>query len=380
MGFWLFAFLLLPCVTALADPVELRAETWLNHLSLRLPEDRTSVLYFFVTFQKEDVDTLVARLNKANKREDTVVIGLTPQGAETVEPYVEKHKIDFAVGARSSSYRDFKVKRFPQVVVIEPPRKGEPPEVVVLSDGSFDRWLGPIDEAVAEADGPSDAEIGETMPTDALRTVAHRSASRKELGAALGHLRTRLPIEEFTELCASLAQEHGGDPFLRAEVAYRQQQADPSRVAKEPRFAPSVEAYHAYRSDPAAAKWEPVRDFAEAMGDRAVEDLSRDYYAYLGDSPGELLIRRKIISALGSRARDEPAVRDRLREDLKDMLLSESDFANRLRVAWTFADVCEPGDFETASFLEAQLATEPNVRHVRPALEYVVRYLRTGEE
>ncbi len=351
--------------------VELQAEAWFNSLSIRVPEDRTYVLFFFSTVQEREAKPWIEKLNKINRREDTVVIGLSAESKERVSKYVEQQKVQFAVGAKSKAYKKFSIKQFPQVLVLSPKRRSGDiaPETIDLE--RLDRRFAPPAEVGPLTSGAFD----EDSPLDLLRRHAREDSEDKL--RALGLLRKRIPPEEFMEFCDQLLEEEENF-FRRGDVLFQRQLADPSipESEKEPLLPPSSEARRLSRENPDDAQWVPVRDYVEGADERTAEQLFQDYLDHPGDNPADVMIRRNIPDYL-ARTPDK----QRARELLMQMLPMEPDAATRMGIAFSFAnEVCQPGDFEVADFLEQQLQTEKNVRTARPAMEYVIRYLRTGEE
>lgn len=352
--------------------VELQAETWFNPPSIRIPEDRTYVLLFFSTLQEREVKPWVEQLNKIARHKDVVVVGLSPESKERVSKFVDEQKIKFTVGSKSAAYKRFKMKCFPQVVVIPPQKcdKAISPEVLDLEH--FDRRF----PAPRGAEPLTSGAFDDDSPVDLLRQHAREDSDRGESLRALGLLRKKLSTEEFLDFCDQLlAQEE--NVFRRGNVQFQRRLADPSipENEKEPLLAPASQAMHMCRENPDDPQWAPVRDYVDRVTERTAEELFQDYLDHAGDNPADLMIRRASADHLGSTS-DKP----RARELLMQMLPMEQDAVIRMSMVFGFTESCQPGDFDVADFLEQQLQTEKNYRSVRPAMEYVIRYLRTGEE
>jgi len=353
--------------------IELQAESWLNPLSIRVPEDRTYVLLFFSTVQEREVKPWIEKLNTIDRREDVVVIGLSAESKERVSKFVEQQKVRFAVGAKSKAYKKFDIKRFPQVIVLSPKgRSGAiAPETIDLE--RLDRRFPPPPEKAPLTSGAFD----EGSPLELLRRHAREDSERSESLRALGMLRKRISPEEFLDFCDQLLDQEE-NVFRRGNVLFQRQLGDPSipESEKEPLLSPSSDARRMSRENPDDPQWVPVREYIDGADKRTAEQLFQDYLDHPGDNPADVMIRRNIPDYL-ARTPDK----QRARELLMQMFPMESDAATRMGIAFSFAgEVCQPGDFEVADFLEQQLQTERNVRTARPAMEYVIRYLRTGEE
>ncbi len=368
--------LLLGCVltiltAAKQKPIELQAGAWFNTGTIRVPDDRTYVLFFFTTFQEREVKPFIGRLNKLHRRRDTIVVGLSPESEERVEKFIEKEKIRFTVGARSRTYKDFRIKRFPRVVVLERKRSGNRVENIFVDLESPDSWFPhhlPEDEPLEPG------AFDEKSSVEILKRHAHEDSSYLEQKRAVRLLRDRLTTDEFMGFCDEIL-EYEYRPALRGAIAYQKHLEDPNAPVKEPLHPPSSRASQSLRGSSDDPKWDRVHDYFLRIDELPSEQLVEDFFDNMTDDPGDLLIRRGIPAALEKRTDKE-----NVRSSLMQMLLAEPDSGVRLRVVGAFSEVCLPGDFEAADFLEEQLKTEKNIRGVRPMLEYTIRYLRTGEE
>lgn len=354
-----------------AGRIHLQAEAWLNPMTIRVPDDRTYLLFFFSTVQEREVKPWIEKLNKIDRREDVVVIGLSAESKERVAKFVEQQKLEFVVGAKSKSYKRFDIKRFPQVVVISPEGRDPTvaPEAVELE--RLDRRFATSPELERLTPGAFEDD----SPLELLRRHAREDSENKL--RAMGLLRKRVSSDEFMDFCDRLLEDEE-NVFRRGDIHFQRQLADPSipENEKEPLLPPSSDARRLSRENPNDPQWIPVREYVENADERTIEQLFQDYLEHSGDSPADVMIRRVIPDYL-ARSPDKR----RTRELLMQMLPIEPDAATRMTIAFSFAnEVCQPGDFEVADFLETQLETEKNIRTTRPAMEYVIRYLRTGEE
>lgn len=350
--------------------VDLQAEAWFNPSSIRVPDDRTYVLFFFMTFQKDDPGRWIAMLNKLHRRRDVVVVGLSPESKERVEKFIKKRKVRFTIGAQSRAYKDFKIKRFPQLVILQSGARGEQSRWTVPDTASLSEWFPdvPLDEPLESG------AFNEKSAVELLKRHAREDADYSEQKRAVKLLREKLPPEEFMDFCDEiLAYEYR--PALRGAISYQKHLADPNAPVKEPLLAPSVRASHSFKKNANDPKWNPYHDYFSQIDDRTSEQLVQDFYDHRTDDPIDLLIRRGLPYELVKRPDKE-----NVRSSLMQILLDEPDSAVRQRIVGALSEVCGPGDFEAADFLDTQLKTETNIRVVRPMMEYVIRYLRTGEE
>ena len=358
------------------DRTELQAKAWFNSPSIRVPDDRTYVILFFTTFQDQGVEPLIAKLNKLHRRGDTVVVGLSPESKERVEKFIEKRKVRFTVGARSPTYKEFGIKRFPRVVVLERKRSGNRVENIFVDLESPDSWFPhhlPEDEPLEPG------AFDEKSSVEVLKRHAHEDSSYLEQKRAVRLLRDRLTTDEFMGFCDEIL-EYEYRPALRGAIAYQKHLADPNAPVKEPLLAGSTLARREMRENPDDPQWDRYREYFDGIENRSAEQLFQEYFEHLGDDLVDLQTRKSLPYELVRRLREERVEQPIVVDYLKQMLLAETDFATRQRIVGAFSEVCRPGDFEVADFLEEQLKTEKNIRVVQPMMEYTIRYLRTGEE
>lgn len=359
-------------------PMEVSARRWFNVRTVQIPDRRTHVLFFFSTVQNH-AETVrhIERLNRLHKKADLEVLGLCAESSRRVEEFIKKRGVRFPVGAVSKAYKQFKIQRFPAVVVFDPEtqQRSEELKPVPLDDlAGYDGW---------EDDGaqPVSGDFDETTSVTQLQAHARFDSDSLQRRRAVHLLRSRMATEEFLSLCDELL-ETSEDPTLRGSIAYQRHLADPSTPEKEPVSPPSALANRARQENPEAPEWQPVREYEEFAGELSPSELASDFFDYqqLGLDPTSLLIRREIASrfnAISENGSEEEKAE--ARTELMGMLPGEPDAAVRLWLVGALWSTTKPGDLEVADFLTEQLAIEPNIRSVRPMMETVIRCLRTGE-
>ena len=337
-----------------------------------MPEDRTFVLFFFSTLQRESASPWIEKLNKLRGRKEFLVVGLSPETKERVSKFVEEQKVQFMVGIKSKAYKKFDIKTFPRVVVIPPRKCDQPIAPEALSLEHFDRRFSSLPDADPLISGAFD----ENSSINLLRRHASEDPDESAAHQSLNLLRSKLPPDEFLALCDQLLQEEE-NVFRKGNLLFQRQRGDPgiAESDKEPLFSPSALAQHEERTIPDDPKWAPIAEFNAQLSHRTEAELFEDFLDHLSDDPVDARIRSSIPHALG-RSSDKRQARSLLMQ----MLPLETDFGVRQQIVGRLSDVCNPGDLEVADFLEDHLRIETNVRVVRPMMEYVIRYLRTGEE
>jgi hypothetical protein len=118
-----------------------------------------------------------------------------------------------------------------------------------------------------------------------------------------------------------------------------------------------------------------VRDFEHKLASRSLADLITAFEAHSTDQADDVVIRRVIVDHL---LRLGP--RTEVRAAYLRWLPTEPDYNIRQRLTAELGDLCGVGDIEAADLLDDLARTEPNILHVRPMMEYMSRYIRTGEE
>jgi len=350
--------------------VEIEVGRWFNPPSVRIPDERTYVLFFFSTVDERSNAPWIKKLNTLRSRADLAVLALTPESEERVSRFVEAKKVRFPVAAKCNAYKRFRIKEFPKLIVMPPHQSERNDNTDPLDFDAFDRRFS----GEPESERLVSAAFSDDAPIDVLRDHARLDPVEAESHRALRLLRTRQAPDEFMALCDELL---GSESNLRrrADIEYERHLANPAIADKEPLLAPASEALHAIRQTPDDPQWKPLQEYRERVASRTPDELLEDYLEHSSTAPADLLIRRTIPPTIG-----ESADKARAREILVQMLRAEQDAVIRMNIVYTLATVCQPGDIEIAEFLEDQLRTEKNIRVARPAFEYVIRYLRTGEE
>lgn len=359
-------------------PVELNAKIWIQKQSIRIPEDRTYLLFFFTTFQPKETQPYLARLNRLHARKDTIVVGLCAESGEKVKKFIQKEKIRFSVGAGSPSYKRFNIKKFPQLIVLSPQGVDQDAVQAVPSIEWLDlRFPDESDYPTLES-----GAFDEHSPVELLKRHGREDSAVDDRRRAVRLLRDRLAADEFMRYCDELLQDPKNrfTPSMNGFISYSKHLADPNSPVKEPLLAGSTQARRDMDADPVDSRWEEVKDYYERIGDRTADELLSDFHDHLSDKPANLLIRHQIARSMERLVHEGQADPDVAQEYLMQMFPLEADPANRQRIVGAIGMISKPGDFSCADFLEAQLRTESNIRSVRPVLEYTIRYLRTGEE
>jgi len=369
------------CLQSSGDKLtEITARHWLNPHTIRVPDERTYVVLFFSTIQgKKETRRYVSQLDKMRKKRNVVVMGLSAESSRRVEKYVKEKQIRFLVGAESQAYRQFRIKKFPALVVLDPKQRasGAAGEIVPIND--LEEYLGLPEE---DANEPLvSTKFNSESSIEVLQQNARYNSDKYQRQRAIDMLRGRMNPKEFMSLCDELLAS-AESSTMRGHIAYNKHLADPSIKDKEPYLAPGILAGQARRKNPDAPEWQRVRDYEAIVDALSPEQLAADFFDNQVDASDEqsLLIRREIgnrfnhISETGSP--DEKAV---ARDLLMQMIPGEPDAAVRLWLVGALWSTVSAGNTEVGDFIEEQLKTEPNIRSVRPLMETVLRCMRTGE-
>ncbi len=372
------AFLCLPSTGN--KPTEITAKHWINPHTMRVPDKRTYVVLFFSTVRGEkETRRYVSQLNKLRNKRDIVAMGLSAESSTRVEKYVKEKHLRFLVGAESKAYRQFRIKKFPTLVILDPKQRatGAPGEIVPLDD--LDEY---VDWSEEDSSEPSvSSQFNSESSVDILQQHARYNSDKYQRQRAIDMLRKRMNSKEFMSLCDELLAS-AESSTMRGHIAYNKHLADPSVKEKEPYLAPGIVAGQARRENPDASEWQRVRDYEAIVDALSPEQLAADFFDNQVDASDKqsLLIRREIgnrfnhISETGSP--DEKAV---ARDILMQMIPGEPDAAVRLWLVGALWSTVSAGNVEVGDFIEDQLKTERNIRSVRPLMETVLRCMRTGE-
>lgn len=368
------------CVSVLGvgepKPVQLHAQVWMNRESILIPDDRTYILFFFSTVDKDkSLSSWVSRLNHLNRQDDIAVIGLSAEVEERVSKFVKRYGVRFAVGAHSHAYKEFKVKRFPKLIVLDVDDRLQRVSSSPMTIDELDQWSD--DYTFSEVQ--TSRTFDETSTRELLIQHATFDSDMGEKKRAVYLLRNKITSPAaFMSTCDDLLK-HEHSVAMRGFLAYQKHLVDPSVLQKEPETSPSWYASRAMRDDPDERTWQRATNYVTQIESRSLHQLSEDYLDHMTDDPSDLVIRKTIAESLEHRVTDDESKRE-IRSLLFEWLPLETDFVIHQRLVGGFLDACQPGDEEAADFLEKQLESEENIRLVRPLMNYIVRYLRTGEE
>lgn len=353
---------------SLGDTRELSAAHWINNPEYRIHDNRTVVLFFFDP-AKEGSETrrYVRVLNRASKRKDIVVIGLSRAGRTAVEGFARRYRVRFTLGAGSDTAREFGVTEVPKVIVLDGNDRR-----VVRGEGLAD--LRTV-SATASQESEANQDRGASERTSALVSAYEEQEVAAKRAAALWEAWKRVAPEDYPAIgeFAEAAIPFEPDPWTRGMLIFIKDVC--AGVARDDEsLAPSAHAFQAFRARGDGAEWTSVRQFQATMGTATVDQLASEYRSRNTDSAQDLVIRRLAIGALGS-AKDRHAAR----RVLMQAIASEPDPSLRLACVNALSGVCDPGDEEVASLLESIAASEPHVLRTRPMMEYFCQVLRTGE-
>ena len=367
--------LLIAALTALAAPAlraqdgpsvdatrqEIQAAHWFNNPPPRLNDDRTVVLLFFDDRElaSREEPRWVHTLNRASLRRDMLVIGLTTASRRDTEDFIRRSGVRFPIGAGSRSARDFGVKRFPAVIIIDRREKSAARPVTI---DELEHSLPPPDTAASEA---RLAELRRLLESDLDSTA--RSTAVRSLFQSLDRAVFVALVDQQLEV--------ERDPWVRGNLRFHRDIAL-GADRDDDRFTPSATAAREFLRQGDDARWAPVREFQLGRGSRASADgIYGAYLARSGNEPADVLIRRMATEELWKSDDRQTA-----RRHLIDIVQADPDASIRMIAAMALGDVCAVGDVEVAGLLDALAEIEPNVLRTRPMLEYVAYYLRTGQE
>lgn len=354
--------LILPIVVpAGVDAKGVTAEKWINRLTIRFDGDARTVILFFDSKQTQDLRDSVERLNKIARRNDVVVIGVTPEREDRAREVIRKFGMRFAVGVQSSSYKAFNVKRFPQVVYIERNK------VTAIEDFDWvERQLG----------DPPDMNSGspEELDEESLMELIDVQ-DRLDL---LETLRIRTDPGEFVSYCDRLAAKRDeGLPWWSGELQYQRHLADATETPKQPESTPARDARREARRS-GTRKREELAELYESRDSWSYDDVMEVYTRHIGDDPEDMVYRADWVLQLG-RSDDPTHV-----PALLDMLNQENDAANRGLISFAIGEIHTTSALADPEYvirrLEKHLETEENIRWGRPAVELTIDLLRRFPE
>lgn len=349
----------------LASPESLQsmpidAACWRN-LALR-PFDQRRVLLLMFNVTDSETDVLIERLNRLSRRRDLLVLGISPDACRDVERYCEKKRIRFAVGAESKAPRRARVK-LPALFLIQR-AEGRSAWRDVRPDA--------LDELLKRPP-MSTPDWNADIPRQELIDLIDSDAEGQCRSDAVRKLAELMTPEEFSDFAAErLAEEP--DPWVRGafEFARRKLTGDP---LPDDRMSESARLLREYNGQPDDPRWQTVRAFVDKHRTLSAAELAQAYAAHAGDAPQDVLIRRIAVNALW-----EATDRDTARRALLEAAARDPDESIRLFAVMGLSEVSTPGDQSTADLLEELARIEPNILRVRPMMQYVAFYLRTGNE
>lgn len=321
------------------------------------------LLFFRTERPGRELLRTVALLERVARRDDAVVIGLTPDSRARAQDFIEKHRVRFTIGAESRCARDFGVEEFPALRVIDPRDRGRAADVDPA-------WLDQF---------ASDAPESEPQDQDAWLRVLRSGPAGADADArraAVRQLFEILSVEEFVAVADELIAAES-NPFVRGELRHRRALAL-GEDRTDDRQARSAAAMRGFIQNPEDPQWAPVRQYLAGRTPAApVPVLLDDYLARIdSDAPTEVLTRRMIVERLLGASADRAGALEALRQ----IVSIDADPSIRLVATMKLGELSPTGDFETAGLLDELARLEPNELRVRPMMEYVANLIRTGDE
>ncbi|GEM_PF-3757693 len=371
--------------------VTLDAKHWWNPVPIQIPDDRTYVVLLFSTQLQADWPKIIDSLHKLDSRPDVVVMALSAEPKARVEPFVEKHKIRFAVGAGATLHRRLGIWHWPKLLIwrSSPGRASSldcpVQELTVEGLRELERALEAQTSQPSDSKSPPTTQpTGSAVPPaelNALRRQALQADDFADRVRALRRLREMLPPEPFLAICDEML---AGDPppsssyppsYYR-RIEYERQLGDPSVREKRPFFCPSEQVL--FGTQPMGAVDRVAVELrAAAYEDMPPEALLAEYMRCLEepDSPVSLMLRVRLQEPLEKLANTHKAL---LRDISLELFTLEPDPALRSACVLHLMLACPPGDIDTARHVEQFLEAEADRINVRPVIRYVLEYLYTG--
>jgi len=351
-----------------AGEPELDARFWFNNPPVRLHDDRRIILFFFECDQRESADW-ARRLRTVARRPDTLVIGLTRDGKQAVERFIDRNKVAFAIGAGSKCAKAFEVVKFPAILVVS---KSNPSKFEATDPESVLRSLPTWKQSLNEIDGEA-----------SLRDYIESDADGHSRAAALDKLWDELKTSRANEmgLLAEQRLPEEPDPWVRGLLRYYRDVARGMTRADRQQTL-SSHYFREYREKPDDPRWSSAKAIQSQLESAAPSELLALYHSHGSQEPADVLIRRMAAFRLATEATrrsGEPAYRSEARAALLEMLHNENDASIRMITVMGIGKAAAVGDSEVIAYLEALAPIESDDFRVRPMMEYVAHYLRTGE-
>lgn len=351
----------------LAEPTdypirELEARHWFNNPVFVLNDQRDVLLVFFST-QDDSMNRMIRTLNRLSRRPDLLVIGITSDSRTQVEKWIARERVRFTVGAESGMAAKLKLDKLPKALRL---KRNESDQFQEFDPASTESLVPAYGEYGAEDTSKL------TEPRQLEDMISSNAYGRKRFEAVqkLYHLSDPDAFIAFAE--SQIDTET--DPWVRNALVYYKEIRQGVRQPDEP-LSPATRYYREFSSNAQADGWREAREFMASLPTTPIDQLPAVYVSHLRDEPNAAVVRRATIDHLERNAPPELA-----RAILLNLLAVETDYQLRLRIVGAFTTVCKVGDTEIADSLEALAKQEQNLLHVRPMMEYVANYLRTGEE
>ena len=354
-------------IVFLAAAFEITAEQWHNVETIRLHDTR-DVLLVFLDARALDKRDLVRNLNRLDAQKKFRVIGLFREDPREVDRLVRRWNLKFALG--SGCRTTFEKKRIRR-----------PPEFLLITKEQERPWeLKDVNAAIAPwTDDVLQGRVSGVSSTDELESIIESDLPGMVRARALWKLAETyggVDSEEFTRHASALLESET-NPWVVGHVRSALVMSRGGDTAIDDGPAPSTLALGEFERDDAQEKFADARSVgANAEKASPAELLGHFRQHNVNDEPGALVVRRLVVDELSERKLDAAA-----RSALLEIVSSEPDRSIRLRAVGGLGDICRAGsDVEAADFLTELAAMEPSIRHVRPMMEYVAFYLRTGVE
>lgn len=345
------------------DAKAVTAEKWINQLTLRFDGDVRYVILFFDTKQTRGLRETVERLNKLSRRSDVVVVGVTPEREQRVRKFLREHRVRFAIGVQSLSYKAFGVKRFPHVVYIE----GN-------DSKSIDDWAW-LDARLGEPPEGSDDLPPEELDVEDLKQRID-AEDRMDL---LETLRIRTEPAEFLRYCEALAakRDDEGIPWWRGNLEYQRHLADDTFEIKQSDSTLARDAWMESRRL-GTRKWTELREMYASRDSWSSAEVLDFYNQHLGDNPEDIVYRADWIMEI-ARSGNPSHV-----NALLDMLEIEGDAAMRSRITIAIGEIHTttplPNPEIAIRRLQDDLEREENILWGRPGLQLAIDLLQLNPE